>query len=343
MRNVLVAVIFGSLAVACGNPSGPRSGLNILSGDNMSDTVGSVLHPPLTVELLDGDLQPISGDTVYFSSGGPVLVAPINDPGFVINRLPAITDASGQAAVWVEFKTSVAPGVVTASANGQAVQAHYTVLPGSAAHVRADPSDTALYVGGTETFRPYITDAYGNRRSDTPTYQYTNLSSALSVSTSGKATGVTFGRGSVALTALGFTDTLWVSVVPKGRVAALQGPGLPGYVVVTNLDGSSFDTIPRSLFLIGSTLDWSPVGDTLVLDAYTPRTLVTIDLAGQVTRVFTSSPLLNQYYPRYAHDRSYVYFTGIDAVTRCYGLWRVRPAGTSLEHVVTDTIACPQF
>ncbi len=170
MRAVLtVALAALGFTLACGNSSGPNSGLDILSGDHLSDTVGSILKPPLTVELLDNNHQPDSGQTVYVSSSaGPVLVAPIDDPGFVINRLPVITDASGQAAVWVEAKYSAGPGVITTDANGQSVRAYFTVLPGAPAIVRANPRDTVLYVGASVTFRPFVTDAYGDRRPDTP-------------------------------------------------------------------------------------------------------------------------------------------------------------------------------
>lgn len=95
---VTLALAALALAVACGNPNGLHSGLNVLSGANLSDTVGSILKPPLTVQLVDGDLQPLSGRTVYFNTGGRVLVAPLDQPGSGINRMGVTTDASGQAA-----------------------------------------------------------------------------------------------------------------------------------------------------------------------------------------------------------------------------------------------------
>src|SRR5438128_10341780 len=232
MRKVLVALAFSVLAfsLGCGDTSGPHAGLNIVSGAGVSDTVRSTFKPPLTVQLLDGNLQPMSGQTVYFNTNGFVLVAPIDDPGFVIDRLPATTDASGDASVWVEAKQYAATGkVVIVAPSGQSVDLYFTVLPGAPARVRADPVDTALYVGGTVTFRPYITDAYTNHLEVAPTYQYQSLSPALSISAPGKATGAAIGRGSVVVSALGFTDTVRASVVPTGRVAARGGP----FIIVT--------------------------------------------------------------------------------------------------------------
>jgi len=334
VRNVLLTLAFGGLAVAfgCGDTSGPRAGLNIVSGGGGTDTVLSIFKPPLTVQLLDGDRQPMSGQTVYFNTNGFVLAAPIDDPGFVIDRLPVITDASGDASVWLVAKQWAAQGkVVVVAPSGQSVDLYYTVLPGAPARVRADPVDTALYVGGTVTFRPYITDAYTNPLKVTPTYQYQSLSPALSISAPGKATGAAFGRGSVAVSALGFTDTVWASVVPTGRVAAQTQP----FIIVTNLDGSAFDTIPG--LHAANSFDWSPVNRTFVMG---DGALVSMDTAGHTRRVLTDALMRSEYYPRFSYDGSYVYFAGNDSLTTCYGLWRIHLDGTGLEHVVADTSDC---
>ena len=323
---------------ACGDTSGPHAGLNIVSGAGVSDTVLSTFKPPLTVQLLDGDRQPMSGQTVYFNTDGFVLAAPIDDPVFVTDRLPVITDASGDASVWLEAKQWAATGkVVIVAPSGQSVDLYFTVLPGAPARVRADPVDTALYVGGTVTFRPYITDAYTNHLKVAPTYQYQSLNGALSITGSGKATGAAIGRGSVAISALGFTDTVWASVVPEGRLAAQHG-----YIMVMNLDGSSFDTIPGS-FPGGRSLDWSAVNGTFVLDVNYPEHLFSMDMTGHTRRVVTDPRMRTEFYPRYAHDGSYVYFTGNDSVTTCYGVWRIHPDGTGLEHVVADTSDCGPY
>jgi hypothetical protein len=337
----VLSLAFSALAfaLACGDSSGPRPGLTILSGDNLTDTVGSILKPPLTVELLDDNHQPVSGQTVYFSSSaGPVLVAPIDDPSFVINRLPVITDASGRAAVWVVAKYSAGPGVITADANGQSVRAYYTVLPGAPAIVRADPRDTVLYVGASVTFRPFITDAYGNRRSDTPQYQYQSLNAALAVTPSGQATSIAIGRGVVTITALGFTDTVRASVVPMGRIAAQAFAAF--YVIAMNLDGSSLDSIPSPS---GRSIDWSSVNHTFVMDVDGPEYLLAMDTIGHLRRIVTDSLMRSEFYPRFSPDGSYIYFTGNDSASTCYGVWRLRPDGTALEQVVADTLHCGPY
>ncbi len=345
MPKVLILDTLGSVAVAlaCGDTNGPRAGRTILSGDHVSDTVLSIFKPPLTVELLDDNHQPMQGQTVYFNANGFVLVAPIDDPGFVIDHLPVITDGSGRAAVWVEPKQWAGTGkVVIVAPSGQSLELYYTVLPGAPARVHADPRDTTLYVGGSVTFRPYVTDAYGNRLSLAPTYQYQALNSAVSISGPGTARGAAIGRGSLAVTGLGFTDTVWASVVPKGRLAAQYVGDLGiagGPIAAANLDGSAFDTIPGSFR--GGSLDWSAPNGTFVLDVSAgPEYLLSMDMAGHTRPVVTDPLMRSEFYPRYAHDGSYIYFTGVDSVSNCYGVWRIHPDGIALEHVVADTSDC---
>ena len=104
--------------------------------------------------------------------------------------------------------------------------------------------------------------------------------------------------------------------------------------------GSSFDTIPGS-YPGGRSLDWSPVDGSLIVDR--GGYLASIDMAGNVRRVVTDPLMRRQMYPRYAHDGSYVYFTGIDSLTNCWGVWRIHPNGTGLDHVVADTSDCGPY
>ena len=317
---------------------GLGGGLKLVHGPSASDTVGTRLNPPLTVVLQDSHGNAISGATVYFGTGGPVLVAALDDPGFLINRLPVITDASGQAAAWVQFKMSAGPGNVVVSANGEQLKFNYQVLPGAAAQVHAEPIDTTVYVGGIVTFRPYITDAYGDRRTDTPAYQFQSLNSSLAITGSNQARGTALGRGFVTVSALGFTDTVDVSVIPVGRIAAQAFSAFS--IVAMNLDGSRLDSItapsPRSM-------DWSPANQRFVMDVDGPEFLLEMDTLGHTHRIVTNSLMRSEFYPRYSPDGSYIYFTGNDSVSTCYGVWRIHPDGTALEQIVADTLDCGPY
>jgi hypothetical protein len=333
----VVTALVGSVALGC-DIFGPGAGIHVVSGANGSDTVLSIFKLPLTVQLLGHGGNPLSGQTVYFNTNGFVLVAQLDDPGFATNRQPVITDGNGDASVLIEAKQYAGIGkVVVVAPSGESVSLYYTVRPGAPALVRSEPIDTALYVGGTETYRPFITDAYGNRVpiSPAPAYQYQSLNGALSITGGDKATGVAIGRGSVSVTAMGFTDTMWTSVVPKGRIAINES-----YIVETNLDGSVFDTIPNPS--LARTLDWSEVNSTFVYDA-TSGHLVLQDTTGHAHVVITNPLMRSEYYPRYAHDGSNIYFSGIDSLTNCWGIWRVHPDGTVPEHVVADTVSCGPY
>ncbi len=334
----IVAALVGSVALGC-DIFGPGAGIHVVSGANVSDTVLSIFEPPLTVQLLGKGGSPLSGQTVYFNTGGIVLVAQLDDPGFATNRQPVITDGNGDASVLIEAKQYAGTGkVVVVAPSGESVSLYYKVLPGAPARVRADPIDTALYVGGLETLRPFITDAYGNRIavSPAPIYQYQSLGGALSTAGAGKAIGVAIGRGSLSISAMGFTDTVWASVVPKGRIAINEA-----YIVTTKLDGAAFDSIPSPSF--GRTLDWSHVTGTYVYDGPSADHLMLMDTTGHAHVLITNPLIRTAYYPRYAHDGANIYFTGIDSLTDCWGIWRVHPDGTALEHVVADTVSCGPY
>lgn len=335
----MVTALTGSVALGC-DIFGPSAGIHVVSGANESDTVLSIFKTPLTVQLLGHGGNPLSGQTVYFNTNGIVLVAQLDDPGFATNRQPAITDGNGHASVLIEAKQYAGTGkIVVVPPSGESVSLYFKVLPGAPAMVRADPIDTALYVGGTETYRPFITDAYGNRVaiSPSPAYQYQSLNGALSISGRGKATGVAIGRGSVSVTAMGFADTMRASVVPKGRIAVNAA-----FIVEANLDGSAFDSI-RKPWLGARTLDWSEVNRAFIYDANTSDHMIMQDTTGHAHVVITDPLMRVEYYPRYAHDGAYIYFSGIDSVTNCWGIWRVHPDGRALEHVVADTVSCGPY
>lgn len=332
---VVVATLVSGVALGC-DLFGPGAGIHVVSGANASDTVLSIFKKPLTVQLLGHGGKPLSGQTVYFNTDGIVLVAQLGDPGFATNRQPVITNGNGEASILLVAKQYAGTGkVVVVAPSGESVSLYFKVLPGAPARVRADPIDTALYVGGLETLRPFITDAYGNHVavSPTPTYQYQSLSGALSIAGEGKAMGVAIGHGSVSVSAMGFTDTVWASVVPKGRIA-INEP----YTVMTNLDGSAFDSLPSPLS--ARNLDWSQVTGRFVYDGPRSDYLTLVDTTGRAPVVITNPLMRSEYYPRYAHDGSNIYFSGIDSLTQCWGIWRVHPDGTALEHVVADTASC---
>ncbi len=329
-----------ALCCSCGDPSGPRAGLNLVQGGAASDTVGTRLNPPLTVVLLDSHRNPVPGATVYFGTGGPVLVAALDDPSFVINRLPVITDASGQAAAWVQFLMAAGPGNVVVSANGQDLRVNYQVLPGAPAYVRAEPVDTTLYVGGVVTLRPFITDAYGDRRTDTPAYQYQSLNPSLAITGSAQATATAIGRGVLTVSTLGFSDTVHASVIPAGRIAAQASRW--DLVLIMDLDGSSKDSIGAhcsSAALYGLVSGETQVRHGCVWEEY----FVEMDPLGHSHRVVTNSLMRSEFYPRYSPDGSYIYFTGNDSLSTCYGVWRIHSDGTALEQVVADTLDCGQY
>jgi WD40 repeat protein len=87
------------------------------------------------------------------------------------------------------------------------------------------------------------------------------------------------------------------------------------------------------------------VNRTFVYDVFASddRDLISQDTAGHAHPVVTDPLMRSEYSPRFSHDGSYIYFAGNDSLTTCYGVWRIHPDGTGLEHVVADTLDCGRY
>jgi Tol biopolymer transport system component len=91
-------------------------------------------------------------------------------------------------------------------------------------------------------------------------------------------------------------------------------------------------------------MDWSSVNRTFVLDVGGGANyLIAMDTVGHYHRILTDSLMRSEWYPRFSPNGSYIYFTGNDSVSTCYGVWRLRPDGSALEQVVADTLQCGPY
>jgi len=324
-------------------------GLRVVSGAGVSDTVETALPAPLVLELRDSSGHPVNGAGIDI---GSLLSAPSD--AYVYFSTPShpslasytyvLTDSNGRVAVSVRLGRQAGRAFIGIYVReGPADTVTFDVQPGAVARLRASPFDTSVFVGGTASYRAYVTDRLGNRRTDTVAAQYQTPSPAVTVSNGGAVLGAAIGRAFIVVTFGGLIDTQWVSVVPPGRIAAIAGSG-EGFIYVLNLDGSAFDTIANT-FDEKHWLHWSPVDSTIVLhrgsSSEAPH-LFSVDVAGNWRQVITDSPLFGEARPSYARDGSFIYFLGIDAGTRCDAIWRVRPDGSELGVVATDGNACGQ-
>ncbi|HEX8212478.1 MAG TPA: hypothetical protein VF584_20040 [Longimicrobium sp.] len=237
------------------------------------------------------------------------------------------TDAQGYASALVRFGTRAGPAhvIVTVPALSAEDTASYTVLPGAPAIVSVGPADSVVYVGGSYRLRAAVTDQSLNPLNMQPVF--TALSGAVAVR-DGIVSGEQFGRARVVARSGTLTDTVDVSVVPRGVLAVRTYNGINGTatdVATFQLDGSQMRAIAPGLNRTGRPAQgvaWSPNGAEVLLSQATGLTLV--DPAGAGSRMVLGQVTRGA---RFSRDGQWIYFSNMTI------LFRVRPDGSGLERV----------
>ena len=356
-RNGVVALLTLTLGLAtsdCGNngtgPGQGASALRLLFGDGAADTVDAMPAQALVAEVRGENGVVASGTVVRFEalpfdSTTPyalgVYLAPVTSQ-FFGEFAAESTDSRGRASVLIQMGTHAGGGkvLVTAPEFGLQDTAHFTIVPGNRAQVRVLPKDTALYVAGTFQSRASAADRFGNLRTDPVTFAA--VASAISVTPTGIVTaGGAFARGRYVASSGGLSDTGWVSVVPRGTLAALQITafgGHPAGIVVFNLDGSGYQWVGPGGGFYNAAPSWSPSGTTLVFgwNSGSLSWLYDSDLAGHEQALLTpgDSGLTIASWPAYSPDGGSVYFSG--ATLGNFTVWRVNADGSAPQQLYAD-------
>jgi Tol biopolymer transport system component len=172
-------------------------------------------------------------------------------------------------------------------------------------------------------------DRFGNPRSDPVTL--TPLDDRVSV-TGLTVTALTVGRGRIELAASSWPkrDTVFVSVVPDGVLAATTGTSL----IVLQTDGTTLQVIP--LAAGGAfTADWAPGGGEIAIDGLSSNERIrVVDLAGSIRRPTSPLPGIDLY-PEYSADGQWLYYSRNDAAG--WTVRRVRPDGSDDTGVIATS------
>lgn len=331
---------------ACNDSTGPGGGpsLQFTRGASVTDTVGAILPTALVVEVHDSSGAPAPlGTVVRFervspTAESPALVSIQANGGVFSDVVTAITDGNGQTSVIVALgaRTGVAHIAVTVPSLSLLEYATYTVTPGNAARTVMSPVDTALYVGNSLTLHASVVDRFGNPRSDAVTF--TGPTSGLTVSSSGVVTASTFGRYYVKGTGAGAADSSAVTVLPKGKLAAVFGKSGLNTIYLLDADGSNYSA-PVTASGAGHPA-WLPGTASLVYDQSdgTRQALYILGADGVAKPFLSGVPatMTRQSEPAPSMDGKWVYFTATDsrcAATDCIA--RLASDGSGVELIVT--------
>ena len=324
---LVLAAIAACSGDSTGTPEPSEPGINILSGAALTDTVLAAPAAPLRVRVRGTDGKPRPGTEVRFRGGFDLGMSLADAAGRPLATWVDTTDGQGYASAMVRFGTRAGPAhvVVSAPALSAVDTASYTVLPGAPAIVSAAPADSTVYVGGSYRLRGTVTDQFSNPLGVQPVF--TALSGPVAVR-DGTVSGEQIGRARVEARSGAITDTVDVSVVPRGVLAVRTYNGINGTateVATFQLDGSQMRAIAPGLNRSGRPAQgvaWSPNGAEVLLSQATGLTLV--DPAGAGSRMVLGQVTRGA---RFSRDGQWIYFSNMTV------LFRVRPDGSGLERV----------
>lgn len=201
--------------------------------------------------------------------------------------------------------------------------------------VMLSPVDTALYVDASMMVRGEMVNSFFDVY-PSEDIRYRGLDSTISVTSNGRVTGVSYGRGRIVAYREQLADTGFVTVVPQGTLALSSFSALD----VMNIDGSGYSSVTSVGQGLEEAVAWVPSRDSIVYPFGIPggagaADLYVTDLAGNHRQLLT-----NAHDPRVTRDRTWVYFTS-QSLTGPNRIERAHLDGTARETVVLATVAHP--
>lgn len=192
------------------------------------------------------------------------------------------------------------------------------------------PHDTALYVGASLMATGKMINSYGDTYPSN-NINYVGLDPNVSVTSSGKVTGLVVGRARIVARRDQFVDTGVVSVVPVGTLALSSFTSID----IAGVDGSGWKPLVSAGQGQGDAAAWVSGRDSFVYSYGIPGGAGAADL--YITDTDGHHRLLtrNGHDPRVTADRTWVYFTGDNVIER------IHLDGTGREIVVPTTVAYP--
>jgi hypothetical protein len=335
------------LVAACSdngtNPVRGAPGLTVTLEGPASDTVMSP-RTRIVATMNDSAGRPVSGASVTFRLDTPtqtyvVGVSPITPQVFGLTSLTVTTDTSGHASADLVHEITAGTMPVIVEVPSGAVMLADTIIattmPGGPSQLLLNPHDTTLYQGGTSVVAASTADRYGNPRPEHPA-----LSAAAGAFTiNGTTITATAGpsRQVVHAEYQGLRDSLYVSIVPHGVIAA-RGAGTFDFTTM-ELDGSARTVVAlqnRSPFTVPeSWTEWTADGNGLlyyVTDMDSRDVMYRTGLDGMPTRISVTSPMGSDAWPQTSLDGGWVYFSSLIGSDEGY-VYRMHADGSAVERL----------
>lgn len=207
------------------------------------------------------------------------------------------------------------------------------------------PADSTLYVGATYALRVNGSTVAGNPQLEAVTF--TAVGPAVGIEPGGILRGLQHGRATIIARAGDLVDSVHVSVVPPGMIAAWWLPaesGAPGKLMTFQTDGAAMTlmSLPESVCGQSAGVQWHPDGESIVFAVSTPEVAchdprLYRAAPGQPTEriVQDASLVLGEWWPFYDAAGEWIYFAGRTG-GQSGELWRVRADGDGAERLTAE-------
>ena len=344
------------LTAACGSndgagPSPPlHRGIQFLSGNQVTDSVGTPLAAPLVVEVRDSSgALALPGTIVRFeavtSPATQVAVSVASLTSTTFSPLATgTTDATGRTGAVVMLPT--VPGelrlVVRVPTLGLVDSARFTAVAGGVASIVLAPRDTLILSGSGFNLRATIRDRFHNVLPNVPSLSMVGAPSGASVSAASVVATTAAGIYRVAAGVGVVSDTVRFGALPQATIVAHDRDA--GQIVTISLDGSNRRVLASVTDGgIGVRPRWLPGSSTVTYSGYLQPsyTIFLVDSAGPPRRLFDTppSPLWHMADVAPSADGQWLYFAAYDGncATVEYCLHRMRPDGTGM--IVINAVA----
>ena len=356
-RAIAIAVgLTLAAALGCTSSTGPDDSgsraIAVISGGSATGEALTVAEP-IVVEIRDASGTPVSGVRVAFSAstaGDPGLIygtlfvcasemvtcAWYSDGGSysITNFAHVVTGADGRASAAVQFGIAAGKGTltITVPSLGASRNITYTTVPGPLSRI-IGTLDTAVYSGVTYTLNARAADRVGNPRSEIVVAA--SATPGIVTTSANRATAVATGRGRIVLQAGSIVDTAFVSVIPHGRLAAVDWSPNGTSLTLLDTDGSGRRLVGVILPNNGNTAPvWVPNGRELVFQSMTAGNpdgyLRAIDTTGVQRIVIDNSGEFSELRePAIALATGRLYFRAHSRTTDIWGVYSSNTDGSN--------------
>ena len=313
-------------------PPGAPASIHFVSGGGQGDTARAILRDPVVVEVVD-------------SAGRLVRVAPVTftalgtDAAFCANTsvescVPDVYQDSafaGRASIRVRLSRVAGTIRIRVSVPGTmfADTATLTVRPAAPALLAVAPADSSAYAGNSYRVTGRVLDQYGNVRRD-DAVNFTGSSAVATISADGEFRAQAVGRAFALARSGSLVDTAWITVPPRGTIAAMEPfPAGGAQIVKVELDGSGFKRLaPVSDTYYGTMPDWISSSE-IAFDngGYNVERILVVDTLGILRRLTAEgTPTWAEGFVAGAPDGA-VYFDAMSGSDYGTAIWKVSAPG----------------